>query len=345
MGHSRTRVAAVLALFCAACLAWLSSTPAPPAAEAGALCSGAESFGCDVGGGSGFALRVVVRDADGNAVSGAWCRWTQVQCNGSGCAEQSRSGQTDADGVWATDHCVDCSRSWTVLVEKRWEFDGYSATFGAGAAANGGTCTLNVRLTRVPTPTPERPPQPSPAPPSVQSRPPDVQLYYRPLHPLVVGQDRERRGVDICMRAVSYPVVRTTYAVEWDDAGGQWVQVAHKEIVPDPVNVEAILIRAELSEASQQWVRDMLAWRYPGIQVRHPRWNVAPAEGWKVVERLEADKRYVVEGCNEGLPVEDPGVYRVVAVVATRGTVWSAPVRRSGEITLAVAFLGVSLVE
>lgn len=345
MRCSRTRIAWILALFCAALLTWLSPVPARPFVEAGALCSGAESFGCDVGGGSGFALRVAVRDPDGNPVEGAWCRWTQVQCNAGGCAEQVRAGQTDAEGVWATDHCVDCSRSWSVLVEKGWEFAPYSATFGAGAAANGGTCTLNVRLTRAATPTPVRPPRPSPARPLVQSRSPDVELYYRPLFPVVVGQDPERRGVDICLRVVSYPVVRTTYTVEWDEVNGRWVQARHREVVPDPVNLDTLAIRADLTETSQVWIREVLSRRYPGIRVRQAQWVVAPDRGWRVTQHLQPDGTHLVEGCNEGMAFADPGVYQVRVIVSTRGTAWSAPVRRTGEITLPVAFLGVSLVE
>ncbi len=345
MPHSRTRIAIVTALFCAAVLAWLSIARVQPSAGARGLCSGAESFGCDVGGGSGFALRVVVRDPDGNPVAGAWCRWTQVQCSASGCAEQTRSGQTDAQGEWVTDHCVDCSRAWTVLVEKRWEFDAYSATFGAGAGANGGTCTLQVVLTRPATPTPTRPPQPSADPPSVYTRPPDVEVYYRPSHPLVVGQDPQRRGVDICLRAISYPVVRVTYTVEWDEAAARWVQVAHRELIPDPVNPDALFIRADLTEASARWITDVLALRYPGISIRQPRWDIAPGAGWQGSGRLQPGGTYLFQGCDERIPLADPGVYRVWASVSTRGTAWSAPLERTGAITLPVAFLGVSLVE
>ncbi len=345
MRRPRVRIVVAAVLFCAVPTVGFRVADPRPSALAVGLCSGTESFGCDVGGGSGFALRLVVRDPDGNPVSGAWCRWTQVQCNAAGCAEQVRSGQTDARGEWLTDHCVDCSRPWTVVVDKAWEFDSYSGTFGAGAAANGGMCSLYVRLTRPATARPTVPPQPSPDPPSVLIRPPDVELYYRPSHPLVVGQDPERRGVDICLRAISYPVIRTTYTVEWDETTARWVQVAHRDVIADPVNPDVIHVRADLTDDSARWIRDVLTRRYPGAVLWQPEWGVAPDKGWKAEEHLLASKVYVLEGCNERMPLTDPGVYVVRAVVSTRGTIWSAPVQRTAQITMPVAFLGVNLVE
>jgi hypothetical protein len=161
----------------------------------------------------------------------------------------------------------------------------------------------------------------------------------------VVSQDAERRGVDICLRAISYPVVRTTYTVEWDDATNRWVQVAHRQVIADPVNLDAIFIRADLTDASARWITDVLTRRYPGITVRQPQWIVAPDRGWKVEDHLQPNQIYLLQGCNERMPLADPGVYLVRAVLNTRGTAWSAPLERTGQITLPVAFLGVSLVE
>ena len=232
-----------------------------------------------------------------------------------------------------------------MLVEKLGEFDSYSDTFGAGAGANGGTCTLQVVLTRPATPTPTRPPEPAADPPSVYTRVPDLELFYRPSFPVVVGQDLERRGVDICLRAISYPVVRVTYTVEWDKETNGWVQVAHRDVIPDPVNLDAIFIRADLTEASRRWITEVLARRYPGMTLRQPQWIVAPETGWKVSDHLQPDKIYLLQGCNERMPLADPGVYQVRAILSTRGTAWSAPFQRTGQITLPVAFLAVSLVE
>ncbi len=151
--------------------------------------------------------------------------------------------------------------------------------------------------------------------------------------------------MDICLRAISYPVIRTTYTVEWDETTARWVQVAHRDVIADPVNPDVIHVRADLTDDSARWIRDVLTRRYPGAVLWQPEWGVAPDKGWKAEEHLLAGKVYVLEGCNERMPLTDPGVYVVRAVVSTRGTIWSAPVQRTAQITMPVAFLGVNLVE
>ncbi len=344
MGRLRNRTAVLLALLCALLLAWLSLPQEPPAVRAEALCSAADSFWCDIGGGSGFALKIVVQDAGGTPVAGALCRWTQVQCNGSGCGQQVRSGQTDEQGQWVTDHCVDCSREWTVLVERS-GFSPFAGTFTAGAAANGGTCTLRVVLSAVATPTPTRPAAPTPQPPEVHTRAPEMELFFAPPYPVVVGQDPERRGVDVCLRGQSYPVVRVTYNVGWDEQAGRWVQVAHTEMLRDPIDLDSIRIRASLTDSSQRWIAETLARIYPGLAVQQAQWQIAPHEGWQVVGHAHADGRYLFQGCNEGMPLADPGWYDLEARYSTTGTPWSPPLWSAGKMEMPVAFLGVSLVE
>ncbi len=341
------RIAVLVSLFCALLLVTLgAANPAQPV-QAAPLQGYSEGFGCDAGGGSGFALRIVVHDPDGNPVAGANCRWTQVQCRSDGCNLQMRAGQTNAQGEWTTDHCVDCSREWSVLVNKDWEWEGYSGTFGAGAAANGGTCTLRVVFTRPEraTAAPTRPPQPPADPPRQETRRPDLELFYRPANPVVVGQDPERRGVDICLRARSYPVIRTTYTVEWDEERQQWVQVPHTSVVPDPIDLSSIRIQADLTDESVQWITGVLAQRYPGLTVHQAVWTVAPDANWRVSGQGQADGSYTVLGCNERLPFADPGRYRVRASFTTRGTAWTSPAGRSAEIEVPDAFMGVTLVD
>jgi len=336
------RILVLVSLFCALLLVVLgAASPAQPA-RAAPLPGYSEGFGCDAGGGSGFALRIVVHDPDGNPVAGANCRWTQEQCRSDGCSLQMRAGQTNAQGEWSTDHCVDCSREWSVLVNKGWDWEGYSGTFGAGAAANGGTCTLHVVFTRPERATPTPPPA---GPPEQDTRNPDLELFYRPANPVVVGQDPERRGVDICLRARSHPVIRTTYTIEWDEEQEEWVQVPHTTVVPDPIDLGSIRIQAALTDQSIQWITGVLAQRYPGLTVHQAAWTIAPDANWQVSGQLQADGSYTVTGCNARLPFDDPGRYRVRASFATHGTAWTEPAGASAEIVVPDAFLGVALVD
>ncbi len=209
-----------------------------------------------------------------------------------------------------------------------------------------------------PTPAPPNTPEPTPVPdhcpsPVITWQRPSVSFSTDPPFPIVVGQDPERVGWNVCVTIQSYPVVYEHWEWEivgykdetktqcchasgacqddmapcnnhWEDWSSETTTVQvpvydcvyYKEVLPDPVELGAIRLVAKLNQESKNWIERDLAQRYPGAHVKHPDWEIIPPGGW------HGD--HIVSACIN-VPFEDPGTYDVVLDGRTHGTRHTLP--------------------
>jgi len=210
--------------------------------------------------------------------------------------------------------------------------------------------------TGLPTPTPRATAIPLPTPPtcppeSISQQPPAMMLIEsHPPNPVVVGQGGQ--GLDVTVRAISYPVIHRWWTLEpkfdcrnWDDEvygvphpnDGQccsdssngcdhwriqtgWRCVEHVERIPDPILMEYLRGTADLHETSIEWIESDLAGKYPGARVRHPHWNVNGVGS----PYFTADQRCIVDALVH-FSFEDPGYYDVEVHGQTAGTIYTPP--------------------
>ena len=138
-------------------------------------------------------------------------------------------------------------------------------------------------------------------------------------HPIVVGQDPDRRGADILITIRSQPVVYTWF--EYDPLSRRWER--RVAAVTDYVRLNSIRITARLTDESRRWIENELAQKYPGARVRRPFWNLRAQPTYRIVRN-----RVLPDGTNEvriaisRIPFEDPGRYVVKVQARTRGTSW-----------------------
>ena len=231
-----------------------------------------------------------------------------------------------------------------------------------------------------PTSTPAPPGTPEPTPPSTHCpdpvitwRRPTVSFSTSPPYPVVVGQDPEHVGVNVCITIQSYPVVYEHW--DWEIVGyrdetrtrcchangacqqdmtpcnNHWpdwevrsttVQVPvydcvhHRETLPDPVELGAIRAKASLTQDSRNWIERELAQRYPGARVKHPDWEIIPAGGWR--------GEHTVSACIN-VPFEDPGTYDVTVNGRTHGTRYTSPLVIRQQFTQKVYLIETTLIE
>ena len=163
-------------------------------------------------------------------------------------------------------------------------------------------------------------PPPPPAKKPISPRP-EVNLGWGTAvtHPIVVGQDPDRRGADVFVTIRSYPVTYIWY--ELNPTTGRWIE--KRAAVTDYVDLNSIRLTATLTATSRAWIRNELAAKYPGARVRRPFWNLRAQPTYRVVRN-----RVLADGTNEvvlavtRIPFEDPGVYTVRVSARTRGTSW-----------------------
>ncbi len=163
-------------------------------------------------------------------------------------------------------------------------------------------------------------PPPPPAKKPISPRP-EVNLGWGTAvtHPIVVGQDPDRRGADVFVTIRAYPVTYIWY--ELNPTTGRWIE--KRAAVTDYVDLNSIRLTATLTAASRAWIRNELAAKYPGARVRRPFWNLRAQPTYRVVRN-----RVLADGTNEvvlavtRIPFEDPGVYTVRVSARTRGTSW-----------------------
>jgi hypothetical protein len=210
--------------------------------------------------------------------------------------------------------------------------------------------------TGLPTPTPRPTTIPLPTPPtcppeSISQQPPAMILIEsHPPNPVVVGQGGQ--GLDVTVRAISYPVIHRWWTLEpefecqsWDDElygvprpnDGQccsdssngcdhwriqtgWECVEHVERIPDPILMEYLRGTADLHATSIEWIETDLAQKYPGARVRQPHWSVDGVG----TPYFTPDWRCIVEAIVH-FPFEDPGYYDVEVHGQTAGTIYTPP--------------------
>jgi len=217
------------------------------------------------------------------------------------------------------------------------------------------TCTPRPTPTARPTATPISTPVDCP-PESISQRPPVALIGETwPPNPVVVGQGGQ--GLNISVRVVSYPVShrwwtreqRSTTECVWhgnhvtgepdesicectpDRSPGcwpgwgwetttEWYCQEHVEVIPDPIEADALQGHARLHETSIEWIRTDLANKYPGARVRHPNWDVQ-SDARPVL--LSDGRCFVQTTLRFGF--EDPGWYDVWVDGWTVGTRYTPP--------------------
>jgi len=187
-------------------------------------------------------------------------------------------------------------------------------------------------------------PQPTP-PPSVCAAPEirrgEISASARllaPPYPMVVGQDPNKRGVDLEFRLIIEPTIYTWYeevthreCVYVADGTGSgcpdhpdnpyyredvWTEcVAHQVIFRETPNW--VKATATLSEKSRQWILRQLAIRYPGAYLHHPDWDWT--NPWQAQSEFQGDT-FVWTFRVTGVQVADPGWYDMILDGHTSGT-------------------------
>lgn len=155
-----------------------------------------------------------------------------------------------------------------------------------------------------------------------------------PEYPLVIGQDPDKRGVDVTFSASVAPTIYTywTPVPKWKCEAGAtasgayncttsdgsqghreqdgWQCIQQTESYNECVDFAAASIT--LSQSSRDWILNELSIRYPGAYVHHPSFSVSGSGcSWS--------------GSSAKLQVEDPGYWNMILRGNTSGTPVSAP--------------------
>jgi hypothetical protein len=166
-----------------------------------------------------------------------------------------------------------------------------------------------------------------------------------PLHPVVVGQDPQRRGVDIQAWASIPPIIyhyyeavpRTDTLCIQDDRNGSYGTgclptnrlfrlvtrrtfdcINHTQVYTDQLGSAAVSL--SLTQGSRQWILTSLAEAYPGAHLLHPDFSLSvPGPG--SVSGNTVTWLHVFPG----IPIQDPGYWMVTVRVNTTGTPVSGP--------------------
>ena len=212
-------------------------------------------------------------------------------------------------------------------------------------AANPVACGLPATVVPVATETPE-PPRTCPGPSISQASPMLSIVPSEPPYPLAVGQDPDKRGVDISGSISIPPVVLTWYEPEYESVercsalgAGQTSNCTrangepgvlenerrlkeckvHRENLPERINT--VTARAELSAESRDWIINDLGSKWYGAYVhqaafvltRYGQVSNGCAGGGTCAARLEA----------LGVPFADPGTFNLSITAGTNGTYWN----------------------
>jgi hypothetical protein len=202
------------------------------------------------------------------------------------------------------------------------------------------------------TPGPQPTPEPTDTPDDedcplnlrVSQQPPTLDAgKLGPEHPVVVGQDPTKRGVDVSANIVIHPVIVkydvAKYEHECQYVGGTVTDSAcqnnpgykNKKIfagceTKTETYIDKIAfttIEANLSPASISWITNELAAKYPGAHVYQAHWSLwpgrTPTQGGMSADGASLNVMY------GKLPLADPGTYSVLIQGTTTGTPYTAP--------------------
>ena len=216
--------------------------------------------------------------------------------------------------------------------------------------------------------TPPTPPPSTCSTPFIQTNP--IQVTggkIAPPNPVVIGQDPERRGVDVKINVLIPPVVYHFFvAIRHDDpicvldstghgsgcskhpGDSHWKTVIHTwyecvehiQVFPDRLN--SVQVSISLTTASRNWIQTDLAQAYPGAHLLHPDFSYSfPGPG-----SLLGDQSVTWTTILPRIQTADPGDYATSVLVRTTGTPVSAP--RQVQIGIGqfmVELVRVSLIE
>ena len=156
-----------------------------------------------------------------------------------------------------------------------------------------------------------------------------------PNYPLVVGQDPEKRGVDIAISVSVAPTVRTYWTPEpivecepgptgngatncTTDNGGSghnkivdWTCQEHRETYPECISFASSTLR--LTSSSKDWILNELSIRYPSAYVHKPNISLGTQNACQIHETYEH------------IQTADPGYWDITISGQTSGTPVSAP--------------------
>jgi hypothetical protein len=179
--------------------------------------------------------------------------------------------------------------------------------------------------------------------------------YLAPDHPIVVGQDPEKRGVDLEF-TITVPPTKVVYEELVEEEGGyctveisyegfcpkdKWVGPEEPEFecvqheVSYRESVVSAAARASLTANSRAWITGELASRYPGATIKHPDWAWSNGQGG-----FQGDT-YIWRLTIPGVQVADPGFYSLDLSGLTSGT----PVGPARNFGGAAGQFGVYLLE
>ena len=151
-----------------------------------------------------------------------------------------------------------------------------------------------------------------------------IKPYIRVRHPVVVGQDPDRRGADIEVVVESAPV-QYTYFV-YNAFLNKWLP--RVERIPNLIDLTPgkFWIRASLTPESRAWILGDLRRRYPGAHLVHPYWVLEHDPGFRVLNNtVSGNGVNTVTILISHVQFADPGNYTLTAQFYTKGTHWVRP--------------------
>lgn len=188
-----------------------------------------------------------------------------------------------------------------------------------------------------------------------------------PENPVVIGQDPERRGVDVQFNVLIPPVVYHSFVVIphadpvcvydpsglgtgcpdhpgnrwWNTEVDVWYECQeHTQVFPDYLGAAQVSI--SLTPESRAWILTDLAQAYPGAHLLHPDFSYSfPGPGTLLGNRSVTWNTTIPR-----IQTADPGDYATSVMVRTSGTAVSAP--RQAQVSLGqflVELVRVTLIE
>jgi hypothetical protein len=167
-----------------------------------------------------------------------------------------------------------------------------------------------------------------------------------PPNPVVIGQDLERRGVDVKINVLIPPVVYHFFVAvrhddlvcvldntghgsgcskhpgdpHWTTTIHTWYEcVEHTQVFPDRLN--SVQVSISLTQDSRTWILTDLAQAYPGAHLLHPDFSYSfPGPG-----TLLGDQSVTWVTTIPRIQTADPGDFATSVLVRTTGTPVSAP--------------------
>ncbi|MBM3151903.1 MAG: hypothetical protein FJZ96_06840 [Chloroflexi bacterium] len=282
-------------------------------------------------------------------------------------------GYTDSDAFWQAVIDGDVN-IWTIEIMGDFLLDLLSSSIADGNLytmlllyMQGDCDAIPGGCPDIPEPTPTPPPNVCP-PAFIETRP--IQVTggsseggkIAPPNPVVIGQDPERRGVDVQVNVLIPPVIYHYFRAirhedqvcVWDNSGTSsgcpehpgdpywqtevnvWYECEeHTFTFPDYLSSARISV--SLTEDSRNWILTDLAQAYPGAHLIHPDFSFSfPGPG-----SLLGDQSVTWTTTIPRIQTADPGEFETVVTVRTTGTPVSAP----RQVQISLGTFSVELVE